>query len=102
MALNKKIEQENGVTTNYHRIVSIREVVNQETIIEVASYTSEEKRTEEQQALEISRKGGEYPQTDIYISTDNIVKEYSEKDGNIEDAYDYIKTLDKFKGAKDC
>lgn len=102
MALNKKIEQENGVITNYHRIVSIREVVNQETIIEVASYTSEEKREEEQQALEISKKGGEYPQTDIYIATDNVVKEYSKDDGNIEDAYKYLKTLDKFKGAKDC
>ncbi len=102
MALNKKIELENGVTTNYHRIVSINEIVNQATIIEVASYTSKEKRAEEQQALEIAKKGEEYPQTNIFIETDNIVKEYDEKDGNIEDAYKYLKTLDKFKGSKDC
>ena len=46
MALSKKIENENGVTTNYHRIVSINEIVNEQTLIEVASYTSEEKREE--------------------------------------------------------
>lgn len=102
MALNKEIELKNGVTTNYHRIVSINQIINEQTLIEVASYTSEEKREEEQQALEVARKGGEYPQTNIFIETDNIVKEYDEKDGNIEDAYKYLKTLDKFKGAKDC
>lgn len=102
MALNKKIENENGVTTNYHRIVSINEIVNEQTLIEVASYTSEEKRTEEQQALATAKKGGEYPQTNVYIDTEYIAKEYNEKDGNIENAYKYLKTLEKFKGAKDC
>jgi hypothetical protein len=102
MALSKKIEKDNGVITNYHRIVSINEIVNEQTLIEVASYTSEEKRQEEIQALETSRNGGEYPQTDIYIDTEYLAKEYNEKDGNIEDAYNYLKTLDKFKGAKDC
>lgn len=102
MALNKKIENENGVTTNYHRIVSINEIVNEQTLIEVASYTSEEKREEEQQALATAKKGGEYPQTNVYIDTEYIAKEYNEKDGNIENAYKYLKTLEKFKGAKDC
>ena len=103
MALSKKIEKDNGVITNYHRIVSINEIVNEQTLIEVASYTSEEKRQEEQQALENSRKSNEsYPETNIYIDTEYIAKEYDEKDGNIEDAYEYLKTLDKFKGAKDC
>lgn len=102
MALSKKIEKDNGVITNYHRIVSINEIVNEQTIIEIASYTSEEKREEEQQALDTARKGGEYTETNIYIDTEYIAKEYDEKDGNIEDAYNYLKTLDKFKGAKDC
>ena len=47
MALNKKIQLENGVEVNYHRIVSVNEIINDQTIIEVASYTSEEKRGEE-------------------------------------------------------
>lgn len=101
MALNKKIEKNNGVITNYHRIVSINEIVNQATIIEIASYINEEKRQEEQQALETARKGGEYPQTNIFIETENIVKEYDDKE-TIESAYKYIKSLDEFKGAKDC
>lgn len=102
MALSKKIENENGVITNYHRIVSINQIVNEQTLIEVASYTDKSKREEEQQALETARKGGEYPQTNVYIDTEYIAKEYDEKDGNIGDAYKYLKTLDKFKGAKDC
>ena len=102
MALSKKIEEKNGVTTNYHRIVSINQIVNEQTLIEVASYTDKSKRQEEQQALETARKSGEYPQTNIYIDTEYIAKEYDKKDGNIEDAYKYLKTLDKFKGAKDC
>ena len=102
MALSKKIESDNGVITNYHRIVSINQIINEQTLIEVASYTSEEKRKEEQQALQTARETGEYPETNIFIETDNIVKEYSKDDGNIEDAYKYLKTLDKFKGAKDC
>lgn len=102
MALSKKIEQENGVTTNYHRIVSINQIINEQTLIEVASYTSAEKRQEEQQALETARKSGEYPEVNIYIDTNTIATDYNGKDGNIEDAYKYLKTLDKFKGAKDC
>lgn len=103
MALSKKIELDNGVTTNYHRIVSINQIINEQTLIEVASYTSEEKRQEEQQALENSRKNNEsYPETNIYINTSTISKEYNENDNNIESAYKYLKSLDKFKGAKDC
>lgn len=102
MALNKKIEQENGVTTNYHRIVSINQIVNEQTLIEVASYTSKEKRQEEIENLAKARNNEPYPETNIYIDTEYIGKEYDEKDGDIEDMYNYIKTLDKFKGAKDC
>lgn len=102
MALSKKIELDNGVTTNYHRIVSINQIVNDQTLIEVASYTSEEKREEEQQALEYAKNNEQYPETNVFIDTEYIAKEYNEKDGDIEDMYKYLKTLDKFKGAKDC
>ena len=102
MALSKKIEKENGVTTNYHRIVSINQIVNEQTIIEVASYTDKSKRQEEQQALENAKKSGEYQSTNIYIDTEYIEKEYDEKDNNVESMYKYLKTLDEFKGAKDC
>lgn len=99
MALEKKIELDNGVITNYHRIVSINNIVNEQTIIEVASYTSKDKRQEETNALTQARKDGEYPETNIFINTEYITKDYDEND-NIENCYDYLKTLDKFKGAK--
>ena len=102
MALSKKIENDNGVTTNYHRIVSINQIVNEQTLIEVASYTDKSKRQEEQQALAKAKEEGNYPKTNIYKAVEYIGKEYDEKDGDIEDMYKYIKTLDKFKGAKDC
>ena len=46
MALNKKIELDSGVVVNYHRVVSVNKITNIQNIIEVASYTSEDKRDE--------------------------------------------------------
>lgn len=101
MALQKEIELENGIVVNYHRIVSITKITNQLNSIEVASYISAKKREEEQQALEIGIENGEAIETNIFIDTTYINKDYDETE-TIEDAYDYLKTLDKFKKAKDC
>lgn len=101
MALQKEIELENGVVVRYHRIVSITKITNQSNNIEVASYTSESKRQEEQYAIEEGQRTGEAVPMDVFINTTYIDKEYDEKE-TIEDAYDYLKTLDEFKGAKDC
>lgn len=100
MALSKSIELENGVTTNYHRIVSINSVVNQQTTIEVASYINASKREEESNALKTARETGEYPETNVFINTEYITKDYDEND-NIKSCYEYLKTLDKFKDSKD-
>lgn len=100
MALIKKIELDSGITVNYHRIVSINKITNLQTIIEVASYTSEEKRNEEIELLEQSKLTGEAIPMNIFINTNYISKEYSEND-TIEDCYKYLKTLDEFKNAKD-
>lgn len=101
MALQKEIELDNGVITKYHRIVSITKVTNQVNTIEVGSYTSEAKRQEEQHAIEEGQRTGEAVPMDVFINTIYIDKEYNEKE-TIEDAYKYLKTLDEFKGAKDC
>lgn len=94
MALKKEIILDNGVTTNYHRIVSLNNITNIATIIEVASYTSKNKRDEEKSAIKNSEE------MNVFIDTDYINKEY-EKDFTIEQAYEYLKTLDKFKNAID-
>lgn len=92
MALKKQIELESGVTVNYHRIVSINKITNKSIIIEVASYTSKEKRQEE-----IEKEG---QAMNIFIETTYLNKEYSETD-TIQDIYNYLKTIDNFKGAED-
>ena len=101
MALSKKIELENGVTVNYHRIVTINKVTNNTTIIEVASYTSEEKRQEEIKALAKGQETGAAVPMNIFIDTTFLNKEYNETD-TIKDLYDYLKTTEKFKDALDA
>ena len=101
MALSKKIELENGVTVNYHRIVTINKVTNNTTIIEVASYTSEEKRQEEIESLAKGQETGAAVPMNIFIDTTFLNKEYNETD-TIKDLYDYLKTTEKFKDALDA
>ena len=100
MALQKKIQLENGVEVNYHRIVSINKIINGQTIIEVASYINDKKRNEERTALEKAKESGEEVPMNVFIDTKYINKEYDEKE-EIEDCYEYLKTLDDFKEAKD-
>ena len=92
MALIKKIELDNGVTTNYHRIVSINNITNVSTIIEVASYTSKDKRDEELDAIQNGKP------MNVFIDTKYINIDYN-KDLNVNNAYDYLKTTDEFKDA---
>ena len=101
MALKKEIELDNGVIVNYHRIVSMQKITNQMNIFEVASYVSETKRNEEREAIEEGQKTGEAVPMNVFIDTTIVDKDYDEAE-TIEDAYDYLKTLDKFKNAKDC
>ena len=97
MALLKKIELNNGVVVNYHRVVSINKITNTTNMIEVASYTSKEKREEEKEyyASQDSSK-----QMNVFIDTTFINKDYEETE-TIQDVYDFLKTTDKFKDAVD-
>lgn len=99
MALKKEIELNNGIITNYHRIVSLNKITNKLNVIEVASYTSETKREEEKKALEEGEKTGEAIPIDVFIDTTYISKDYNEGE-MIEEAYNFLKTTDKFKDAE--
>lgn len=94
MGLIKKIELDNGIATNYHRIVSINNITNVSTVIEVASYISKDKREKEKEAI----KNGE--SMDIFINTRLINKDYSEN-YDITKGYKFLKTLEEFKDAED-
>lgn len=95
MALKKKIELDNGVIVNYHRIVAINKITNIQNIIEVASYTNELKREEEKEAIKNAEE------MNIFIYTDYIITDYNEE-MTIDKAYKYLKTLDKYKKAENC
>lgn len=92
MALKKEIELENGVIVNYHRIASINKITNNSNIIEIASYTNEEKRKEE-----IEKFG---QSMNIFINTTYINTEYNETD-TIRELYGYLKTTELFLNAED-
>lgn len=100
MALKKEITLDNGIIVKYHRIVSLSKITNQSNIIEVASYTSKEKREEEKEAIKKGQESGEAISTNIFIDTTYINKEYSETEA-IEDAYIYLKSIEKYKNAID-
>ena len=96
MGLKKQIELDNGIVTNYHRIVSINKITNNSIIIEVASYVSEIKRQEE---IDYYASENVNKKMNVYINTNYIEKEYNESD-TIVDCYKYLKTLELFKNAE--
>ena len=94
MALLKTIELGSGIVVNYHRIVAITKITNHATILELASYTSKQKREQEMQQF----ANGE--EITVYIDTTFMSVPYDEKT-TIKDWYAYLKTTDKYSGAKD-
>lgn len=94
MALGKSIELSNGVVVKYHRITSLNIITNIHNVVEISSYTSEEKRQEELRARE-NRENA-----DIYIHTTIMSVPY-DQEATIESTYEYLKTLPIFDGSED-
>ena len=112
MALQKEIVLKNGVTTNYHRIVSLNLITNWSIIIEVRSYVSKDGREIEQRYEELQKKmlkGEELTLEEQKIYNEGahcfMYSEYFETEYNentsISALYQYLKTLDKFQDAID-
>lgn len=95
MGLLKQIELESGITVNYHRVVSINKITNNRNIVEVASYTSKEKREEEIEKIQSGEP------MNVFIDTTYVGMDYDE-DISIKEVYDYLKTTEKFKDAVDA
>lgn len=112
MALQKEIEQANGIILNYHRIVSLNKVTNMLNTIEVNSYISASQREKERLYQELQKKDANAEELteeeqqelgkgiNVLVQADYINVNYDE-DMTIEQAYDYLKTLDKYKEAQD-
>ena len=92
MALIKSITLDNGITVNYHRVVSVNNITNHASIIEVASYINSEKRQEEKTALENNQT------MNVFIPSEYLGLLYNST-LNVNSAYEYLKTLDKFSNA---
>ena len=96
MALKKDIILENGITLNYHRVVSVSNITNQQSIIEVASYINETQRQKEIDWYNSVAK----TDINVYIDSKYYSKEYDEN-LNVVNAYEYLKTLEEFTDAED-
>lgn len=94
MALIKSITLDNGVTINYHRVVSVNNITNHASIIEIGSYTSKEKRQEEKSALENNQP------MNIFIHAEYLNIPYN-SNLNVNSAYEYLKGLEKFENSED-
>lgn len=112
MAILKEIEKENGIILNYHRITSLNKITNQNNTIEVNSYINEIQRNKEMEYQEAQRKNANNEELNekekallenginVFIDAEYIIIPYDES-MTIEDAYDYLKTTDKYKDAED-
>ena len=112
MALKKEIKLENGIILNYHRITSLNKLTNIMNTIEVNSYISESQRDKEKKYQELQLKsasGEELTEEEkaelekginVLVEADYINVEY-DANMTIETAYEYLKTLDKYKDAED-
>ena len=90
MALSKSIRQNDGVVTNYHRILFVQITTNRQNSIAVLSYTDNEARS-----MENNDEFAEPYKTSVTYQT-----EY-DPTMTIETADNYLKTLPEFEGATD-
>lgn len=90
MALFKEIKQEDGVTTNYHRILYITLTTNRQNSIAVLSYVNDESRENEKDNV----MAQPYQKAVTYETA-------YDPSMTIETAYDFLKTLALFEGATD-
>ena len=96
MALYKEIELEDGVTVSYHRINTLNVVTNIETIIEITSYLSPDKRQEQKDM------GQDHMFWSGYNSTRYVSAPYLE-DFSIKSAYKWLQENDELlAGAEDA
>lgn len=89
MAIKKEIRQEDGVTTNYHRILYVQITTNRQNSIAVLSYVDSEARESEKAAF-----------MQPYSKSITYETDYDSQ-MTVESAYGYLKTLPEFQGAED-
>ena len=101
MALKKEIISDNGVPLSYHRVVSVNNITNVQSIIEIGSYVSEDERNREIELLSYNKDNPHNTKAiNVFINSTFVSIPYDEN-LNVVNAYDYLKDLDMFKDAED-
>lgn len=95
MAISLQETSPNGILLSYHRIVSLTTIVNQQCIIEVASYISQDARGEERAAILDPETG-----CDVYIDTKLISVDY-DPEMSVTKAYALLKGMEEYQNAVD-
>ncbi len=94
MAIIKNITLDNGVVVDYHRVVSVNNITNISSIIEVASYTSKSKREEEKQAIAHGEP------MNVFIHSQYLSVSYN-SELNVNSAYEYLKGTEEYANSTD-
>ena len=90
MAIYKPVRQDDGVTTNYHRVLFLMHTVNRQNSIAVLSYVDEEARDGARNNMIMQP----------YSKSITYEVDY-DPNMTIDDAYAYLKTLPQYEGAVD-
>lgn len=99
MAIKKAIIQPDGITCDYHRVVRVDIMVNDQIMIETASYPSAEVR--KMQKMEDEKiKTGESMGRSFYSCCNMYFADYQES-FSVTSAYEFLKTLPTYEGAED-
>ena len=100
MAIKKKVTEENGVVTEYHRIALVQMEVNQQNTILVHSYLSEAGRQ-----IEKDYAAGKYQDIEFgmmkwpYVHAEYLNCEF-DGEMTVSKAYEWLKTLPTYEGAE--
>lgn len=92
MAIKKDIELDNGIVLSYHRISKIENIVNDKTKLEIISYINQNQREREIEANDDSVNVLKLTTTEELEYNDTLT---------IEDAYNYLKTTEKYENSID-
>lgn len=101
MAIKKKVKEDNGVVTEYHRITMIKIDINEQNTILVHSYLSDDGRQVEKDYT--AGKCDDFERGIIkrpYVNAQYLNCEY-DGEMTISKAYEWVKTLPQFVGAED-
>lgn len=96
MGLNKQITLSNGINLEYHRITAIVVIVNDSVRIDVASYTTQDKRVDEQAHL----SDPDNVSFDAFIDGKSYLVDY-DPDMSVNKAYALLKAMPEYSDAED-